>query len=46
MVASSLNMIEDEDWVDLLSGERIESTGEDIVLQPYQCRWITNRAPR
>ena len=46
VVASSLNMIEDEDWVDLLSGERIESTGEDIVLQPYQCRWITNRAPR
>lgn len=35
-----LNLIADETWVDLLSGEPV---GEgDILLAPYQCRWISN----
>ncbi|MGB5864766.1 MAG: alpha-amylase family glycosyl hydrolase [Sulfitobacter sp.] len=38
--ALRLNLIGDEPWVDLLSGEAIE--GEVITLEPYQCRWISN----
>jgi len=37
----ALNLIEDEDWHDLLSGERIAADGS-IPFAPYQCRWITN----
>ncbi len=39
---SSLNLIADSTWVDLLSGDHI-GTG-DITMAPYQCRWITNAA--
>ena len=38
---SSLNLIADENWIDLLAGEYLE--GETVALAPYQCRWITNR---
>lgn len=38
---TDLNLIADESWVDLLSGETV--TGDDISLAPYQCRWITNK---
>ena len=41
---TSINMIEDENWVDLLSGEAITHDAPTITLAPYQCRWITNRA--
>lgn len=37
---STLNIIADEDWRDLLSGDLIPD--DDIVLGPYQCRWISN----
>ncbi|GGG58228.1 sucrose phosphorylase [Salipiger pallidus] len=40
---SDLNLIADETWVDLLSGETIEAG--PVTLAPYQCRWITNLAP-
>ncbi|SMX44795.1 sugar phosphorylase [Actibacterium lipolyticum] len=40
----SINLIGGEDWVDLLSGEKISASGTDIPMAPYQCRWITNRA--
>ncbi|WP_425050118.1 alpha-amylase family glycosyl hydrolase [Psychromarinibacter sp. S121] len=40
--SSSLNLIADEAWVDLLSGERVEPETDTITLAPYQCRWITN----
>ena len=40
---NSVNMIEDENWVDLLSGETILASAETVTLAPYQCRWITNR---
>ncbi len=40
---AALNLIDDERWVDLLSGERLEAGQTEIVLAPYQCRWITNR---
>ncbi|WP_245845226.1 sugar phosphorylase [Pseudothioclava arenosa] len=41
MEAFSLNLIADEHWQDLLSGEVIDPDGT-ITLAPYQCRWITN----
>ncbi len=37
-----LNLIADEDWTDLLTGEEIGE--DDILLAPYQCRWISNGA--
>ncbi|MCA2012588.1 sugar phosphorylase [Cereibacter sphaeroides] len=37
----ALNLIDDEHWHDLLTGEAIETDGV-IPLAPYQCRWITN----
>ncbi|WP_238365397.1 sugar phosphorylase [Mesobacterium pallidum] len=41
--ASSINLIADEEWVDLLTGESIALDAEVITLAPYQCRWISNR---
>ncbi|MGI3171536.1 sugar phosphorylase [Pseudooceanicola sp. C21-150M6] len=40
----AINLIEGEDWVDLLSGEEIDPADPAIRFAPYQCRWITNRA--
>ncbi len=40
---TAINLIEDEDWHDLLTGEPIHATGPHIPLEPYQCRWIANR---
>lgn len=40
----SMNLIDDDEWVDLLTGEKIDMMQEAISLAPYQCRWITNRA--
>lgn len=40
----SMNLIEDEVWVDLLSGEPVEMGTDSLQLAPYQCRWITNRS--
>ncbi len=41
---AEINLIEDDAWTDLLSGERIVATDPAISFTPYQCRWITNRA--
>lgn len=40
----SMNLIDDETWIDVLSGDAIDMTRDAITLAPYQCRWITNRA--
>ncbi|MFY0691675.1 MAG: sugar phosphorylase [Paracoccaceae bacterium] len=40
---SEINLIEDDTWVDLLSGEEIIASAPEISFAPYQCRWITNR---
>jgi sucrose phosphorylase len=37
---SAMNLIADEVWTDLLSGEEIDDA--DVALAPYQCRWVTN----
>ncbi|WP_349768669.1 sugar phosphorylase [Rhodobacter sp. NTK016B] len=41
--AYALNLIDDEEWYDLLSGEPIDADGM-IPMAPYQVRWITNDA--
>ncbi|MBX2839682.1 MAG: sugar phosphorylase [Gammaproteobacteria bacterium] len=40
----ALNLIDDETWTDLISGETIEPGAPTITLQPYQCCWISNRS--
>ncbi len=39
----SINLIDDEHWIDLLNGEAIDPMQETVTLAPYQCRWIANR---
>ena len=39
----SMNLIEDENWFDLLSDDAIDMGQEAVKLAPYQCRWISNR---
>lgn len=38
-----INLISNADWLDLLSGEKVQEHQETWTLQPYQCLWITNR---
>lgn len=40
----SLNLIGGDDWVDLLTGERLSEEVSEITFEPYQSRWISNRA--
>ncbi|KUJ81082.1 sugar phosphorylase [Ruegeria profundi] len=39
---TEFNMIAEETWTDALTEEILATNGPDIVLAPYQCRWITN----
>jgi sucrose phosphorylase len=39
---SALNLIADEDWIDILSGEKLTEGQTEVALSAYQCRWITN----
>lgn len=38
-----VNLIETDDWRDLVSGHRYLDPREEIVLQPYAFVWISNR---
>lgn len=40
----SMNLIEDEIWIDLLSGDPVDMSKDALTLAPYQCRWISNRS--
>jgi len=40
--SAELNLIEDEAWSDLLTGEAVRPGEDAVTLAPYQCRWITN----
>ena len=39
---SDLNLIDTEDWFDLISEEKFGETNQTINLAPYQTVWITN----
>jgi sucrose phosphorylase len=41
---ATLNLIETEQWQDLVSGHQFASRDDELVLQPYQTVWITNAA--
>ncbi len=41
---SDLNLVNTDDWVDLISGQPIPYTDTaSLDLSPYQCLWITNK---
>ncbi|WP_157015908.1 sugar phosphorylase [Mesorhizobium xinjiangense] len=42
----TLNMIAGEQWVELLEGRPLDVEAGQLVLEPYQCAWITNRPKR
>jgi hypothetical protein len=41
-----MNLFNTEDWTDLISGTVYRNIKADIVLQPYQTLWLTNRDPQ
>lgn len=41
---SSINLITLDTWVDLISGNDFSDIRQDVILQPYQYVWITNKA--
>ncbi|MDX1458404.1 MAG: alpha-amylase family glycosyl hydrolase [Marinobacter sp.] len=40
---SDINLIGTDQWVDLISGERIEELTGELTLKPYQSVWLSNR---
>ena len=40
---SDLNLMDTDDWVDLISGTRFITLDDAYVLRPYQSLWITNK---
>lgn len=43
LTLSTINLIDNQPWYDLLSGEEINTTVPILHFEPYQSRWITNR---
>jgi sucrose phosphorylase len=42
LTLQAVNLIETEEWQDLISGQKMVSRDEVLELQPYQTVWITN----
>lgn len=40
---SDINLIDNENWIDLISGMRCNQKMQSIDMQPYQTLWITNQ---
>ena len=40
---SNINLICTDTWVDLISWDTFNVSGDAITLKPYQCLWITNK---
>ena len=40
---SSINLISLDKWVDLISADEFDDLHKDLVLQPYQSVWLTNK---
>jgi len=38
----SINLVDTQSWIDLLSGSEIDNDQEKMTLKPYQCLWISN----
>ena len=39
----NINLIATDDWFDILKNKKIKSINTEILLQPYQSIWITNK---
>lgn len=42
LLLSDINLMETEQWVDLISDRQIELSTEYLSLRPYQTVWISN----
>ena len=40
---SEINLIETEDWFDLLTSKKLKGINDRITMKPYQTLWITNK---
>ncbi len=43
MALSSINLISMDNWFDLISNRNIQDLHEELVLEPYQSIWLTNK---
>ena len=39
---TNINLIEMDDWVDLISNVKLQQGQETLVLEPYQSVWLSN----
>lgn len=42
---ASINLVELDEWQDLISGVRYDDLKSEVVLKPYQTLWIANAQP-
>ena len=42
LTLSDINLIETEQWADLIGGESFDGVEQSVLLQPYQSLWISN----
>ena len=40
---ADINLIETDNWQDLLAGERYSTITDSVLMKPYQALWVTNR---
>ena len=40
---TSLNLIDMDQWRDLIAGEAIKDLNGSLIFEPYQCVWLTNK---
>ncbi|MEM1310851.1 MAG: sugar phosphorylase, partial [Cyanobacteria bacterium P01_H01_bin.153] len=40
---SDLNLMDTDDWTDLISGDRFTTLDEVYIMQPYKSLWLTNK---
>ncbi len=43
IVLADMNLIETDDWMDLITGEHILPEQKDLILKPYQTVWLSNQ---
>lgn len=43
LVLAHINLIVTDDWVDLISGDRVTEDQAELTLQPYQTVWLSNK---
>ena len=39
----SINLVSQDVWFDLISGITLDDDSQELVLDPYQCMWISNK---